>query len=408
MKFASLTERIRSKGSQAWDLHYEAVRRMDAGEAPRDAYLLLSVGDPDFDTPRVITDAAIASLNAGHTHYTPMSGTSDLRRILADDYAARIGVPVLPDQVTVVAGAQNALFATCLALFDPGDDVIIFDPVYVTYRDTLGVCGARAVIVPTRSEDGFLPRVADIEAAITPATRAIMINDPNNPTGAVVPEAIWHDIARIAVAHDLWVIVDEVYRELHYPGHRVPFTVASLPGMADRTVVVSSLSKSHAMSGWRLGWTIGPAEFGDHSAKLNIVMLYGGPEFIQDAACTALREGAAFAADMAREYADRAQIVVETLRKAGCLRAIAPEAGMFVMVDVRACGVSAHDFADLLFAETGIVVLAGDAFGDQAAGHIRIGLVHHADILQAACIRIGALAERLYNDRPARPASSVT
>jgi len=408
LKFASLTERIRSKGSQAWDLHYEAVRRMDAGEVARDAYLFLSVGDPDFDTPRVITDAAIASLNAGHTHYTPMSGTADLRQILADDYAARIGAPVLPEQVTVVAGAQNALFATCLALFDPGDEVIIFDPVYVTYGDTLGVCGAQPVMVPTRSEDGFLPHPPEIEAAITPATRAIMINDPNNPTGAVMPEAIWREIARIALAHDLWVVVDEVYRELHYPGHRVPFTLASLPGMAERTVVVSSLSKSHAMSGWRLGWTIGPPAFGDHAAKLNIVMLYGGPEFIQDAACTALREGAVFAADMAREYADRAQIVVETLRNAACLRPIAPEAGMFVMVDIRACGVSAGDFAELLFAETGIVVLAGDAFGAEAVGHLRIGLIHSAEILRAACVKIGALADRLYSARPALPASSVT
>jgi len=178
--------------------------------------------------------------------------------------------------------------------------------------------------------------------------------------------------------------------------------------MAERTVVVSSLSKSHAMSGWRLGWTIGPPAFGDHAAKLNIVMLYGGPEFIQDAACTALREGAVFAADMAREYADRAQIVVETLRNAACLRPIAPEAGMFVMVDIRACGVSAGDFAELLFAETGIVVLAGDAFGAEAVGHLRIGLIHSAEILRAACVKIGALADRLYSARPALPASSVT
>ena len=295
------------------------------------------------------------------------------------------------------AGAQNALFATCCTLFDSGDEVIVFDPVYVTYYDTLGVCGAKPVTVPTRSEDGFLPRPAEIEGAITPATRAILVNDPNNPTGAVIPEAIWHEIARIAIAHDLWVIVDEVYRELNFPGNPAPFTLAALPGMAQRTVVISSLSKSHAMTGWRLGWSIGPADFGAHAAKLNIVMLYGGPEFIQDAACTALREGSAFSADMAREYAARAKVVVETLSAAPGLRPIAPQAGMFVMVDIRACGISASEFAARLFADEGIVVLAGEAFGTQAAGHIRIGLVHGADVLRGACAKIAALAQRLNN-----------
>lgn len=395
MKFARLTERIRSKGSEAWNLHFEAARRMETGEVPPGACLLLSVGDPDFDTPRVITDAAIASLNAGRTHYTAMSGTDPLRRALADDYAARIGAAVSPEQVTVVAGAQNALFSTCLALFDAGDEVIVFDPVYVTYRDTLGVCGAVPVIVPTRPEDGFLPRPEAIAAAITPRTRAILVNDPNNPTGAVIPEPVWHAIADLAQAHDLWVIVDEVYRALHFPGRRVPFTLASLPGMAARTVVVNSLSKSHAMTGWRLGWTIGPPDFADHAAKLNIVMLYGGPEFIQDAACTALREGAHFAADMARIYAERAAIVAEALARGGMLRPVMPEAGMFVMVDVRGCGVSAHDFCTQLFERTGIVVLDGEAFGEQARGHIRIGLVHDGAVLRAACERIAEFAATL-------------
>ncbi len=395
MQFSALTNRIRSKESQAWDLHFEAVRRMAVGEAAPDAYVLLSVGDPDFDTPRVITDAAIASLNAGRTHYTEISGTPDLRTIIAQDYALRIGADVLPEQVTVVAGAQNALFSALLTLLDPGDEVILFDPFYVTYRDTLGVCGATPVIVPTRSEDDFIPRSEDIQAAITPSTRALLVNDPNNPTGAVIPEAIWREIARIAITHDLWVIVDEVYRELHFPGARVPFTLGALPGMADRTVVLNSLSKSYAMSGWRLGWTIGPSQLGDHAAKLNIVMLYGGPEFIQDAACVALREGAVHAQAMAQAYAKRAQIVVDTLQQAPCLRAIAPQAGMFVMVDVRACGVSAPDFAQMLFDQAGIVVLAGDAFGQRAAGHLRIGLVLDAAVLQAACEKIRALAERL-------------
>ena len=395
MRYASLTSRIRSKGSDAWALHFEAVRQMDTGEVPAGHYLLLSVGDPDFETPQVITDAAIAALTAGHTHYTEMSGTTSLRTILADDYAARIGAPVSPDQVTVVAGAQNALFATCLTLLDPGDHVLVFDPLYVTYRDTLGACGAIPVVVPTRSEHGFVPTAAAIEAAITPATRAILVNDPNNPTGAVMPPALWHDIARIARAHDLWVIVDEVYRALHFPGEPAPFTLAALPGMAERTVVVNSLSKSHAMTGWRLGWTIGPPQFGDHAAKLNIIMLYGGPEFIQHAACVALREASHHATRMAAIYADRARAVITTLARSSALRPIAPRAGMFVMVDIRATGLTATDFATRLCETAGIVVLAGDAFGAQAEGHIRIGLVHDTAVLEPACQMIATFADHL-------------
>ena len=394
MKFSTLTTRIQDKGSTVWDLHYEAERRMAEGEVAPDAYLLLSVGDPDFETPRPITDAAIAALKAGHTHYTEMRGPAPLRRILAEQYAARTGAPVAPDQVTILAGAQSALFGACLTLLDPGDEVIIFDPTYVTYMGTLGVCGAKPVIVPCCSEDGFIPRAAAIAAAITPATRAILVNDPNNPTGAVIPQAVWREIAALAIAHELWVIVDEVYRELYYPERPAPFTLAALPGMASRTVVINSLSKSHAMSGWRLGWSIGPADFAAHAARLNIVMLYGGPEFIQEAACTALLEGAPCARAMAAEYGARAAAVTAALTPSAA-RPIAPEAGMFVMVDIRKCGLSAGAFAQSLFERCGIVVLPGEAFGAEAAGHIRIGLVQPSDVLIAACQKIGALANEL-------------
>jgi len=395
MRFSSLTSRIGGLGSDAWDLHLEATRRMATGEAPPGGYLLLSVGDPDFDTPRPITEAAIASLNASHTHYTEMRGAAALRSLIASRYAARIGAPVAPGQVTILAGAQSALFGACLTLLGHSDEVIVPDPAYVTYAGTLGACGAKMVPVPTHSEDGFIPRPEAIRAAITPATRAILLNDPNNPTGAVIPEAVWREIARLALAHDLWVMVDEVYRALAYPGQPAPFTLAALPGMAERTVVINSLSKSHAMSGWRLGWSIGPAEFGEHAARLNTVMLYGGPEFIQEAACTALREGGVFAAEMAQIYAKRAQIVTKTLQNDAHLRVIPPKAGMFVMVDVRKCGPSAGDFAQHLFARHGIVVLPGEAFGAQAAGHIRIGLVQPAGVLAAACGKIAALAAEL-------------
>lgn len=394
-RFADLTARIAGPGADAWDLHYEAVRRIEAGEAPADAYLLLSVGEPDFATPAPVTEAAIAALAAGETRYTEMRGTLALRRRIAARYAARLGHDVDAGQVTVLAGAQSALFGACLVLLDPGDEVIVPDPAYVTYAGTLAAAGARLVSVETRSERGFLPDPAAIAAAIGARTRAILINDPGNPTGATYPEALWREIAAIACAHDLWLVVDEVYQDLAFPRAPAPFAPASLPGMAARTVMVNSLSKSHAMTGWRLGWSVGPADFAEHAARLNIVMLYGAPEFVQTAACTALDLGSGPACAMAAEYAARADAVIVALAPCQVLRTVPPAAGMFVMVDVRATGVSAGDFAQTLFERSGIVVLPGDAFGAAGAGHIRLGLVQPVPVLQRACARIAEVAMAL-------------
>lgn len=394
-RFAALTDRIAGPGADAWDLHYEAVRQIESGEIAAERVLLLSVGEPDFATPAPITQAAVAALEAGETRYTEMRGTTALRRRIAARYAERLGFAVDPGQVTVLAGAQSALFGACLVLLEAGDEVIVPDPAYVTYAGTLGAAGAVPVPIATRSEQGFLPDPAAIAAAITRRTRAILINDPGNPTGAIYPEALWREIATIARAHNLWLVVDEVYRDLAFPDAPAPFSPACLPGMAGRTVMINSLSKSHAMTGWRLGWSVGPADFAEHAARLNVVMLYGAPEFVQSAACTALDLGPAPARAMAAEYAARADAVIAALAPCPVLRPIAPAGGMFVMVDIRPTGITAGAFAQTLFNREGIVVLPGDAFGAAGAGHIRLGLVQPADVLGHACARIAAVAETL-------------
>lgn len=386
MHYSQLTQRIDGEGAAAWTLHFEAQARREAGEP----IVLLSVGDSDFHTPEPIVEAAIASLHAGHTHYPPIEGIAPLRQAIAAYHQQRSGQEVSAEHVIVQSGAQCALFSTAHCLLDPGDEVIVIDPRYVTYEGVFGACGAHMVNVPARAANGFVVQPADIAAAITPKTRVLLINSPHNPTGAVLSREIWQDIAALCIAHDLWLISDEVYGELVFEGEHI--SPASLPGMAQRTATLGSLSKSHAMTGWRMGWVVGPATLIQHLTRLSLSMLYGCPEFIQYAACEALTSGHPHTQAMRQQYHARAKAVCRVLEGEKSLTALVPQAGMFVMVDIRRTGLSAQQFAERLLRQHGVCVLAGEAFGREAAGYLRLGLVLPVPALEQACERICQLA----------------
>jgi arginine:pyruvate transaminase len=253
MRFSPLVDRISGEGAAAWDIHYRAVRDQRAG---RDV-IILSVGDPDFDTPAPITEATVAALRAGDTHYSDLLGIEELRAAIARRFATKTGQPAGVDNVAVMAGAQCGLFASALCLLSAGDEVIVPEPMYVTYEATLQAPGATIVRVPQRADNDFHLDAADVARAITPRTRAIFFATPCNPTGAMTPRAALEGMAQLAVKHDLWVVSDEVYATLTFGKEHV--SIASLPGMAERTVTVGSLSKSHAMTGWRAwGGSWGP------------------------------------------------------------------------------------------------------------------------------------------------------
>ncbi|MBT8766462.1 pyridoxal phosphate-dependent aminotransferase [Metapseudomonas boanensis] len=393
MRFSDLTQRIAGDGAAAWNIHYRALERQARG----DDILLLSVGDPDFDTPQPIVQAAIDSLLNGNTHYSDVRGKLALRERIAAWHNARSGQGVAANQVAVMAGAQCALFSVVQCLLNPGDEVIVAEPMYVTYEAVFGACGAKVVPVPVRSENGFRIQAQDVAAVITSRTRAIAINSPHNPSGASLPRATWEALAELCVRHDLWMISDEVYSELLFEGEHI--SPASLPGMAERTATLNSLSKSHAMTGWRVGWVVGSEALTAHLENLALCMLYGSPDFIQDAACVALEAGLPELAAMREAYRQRRDLVCATL--AGCpgLRALKPDGGMFVMVDIRPTGLSAQDFADRLLDLYGVSVLAGEAFGPSAAGHIRLGLVLGSGPLQEACRRIARCATELIEEK---------
>ncbi|HET8789935.1 MAG TPA: pyridoxal phosphate-dependent aminotransferase [Modicisalibacter sp.] len=386
MHYSALTSRIAGEGAAAWDIHYRALARQENGEE----VTLLSVGDPDFITPGPIIDSAIASLRDGATHYADVQGKLRLRQLIAQQHRNRGGVADA-DNVAVMAGAQCALYGVAQCILDPGDEVIVPEPMYVTYEAALQATGATLVRVPLRAEDDFSLRIDDLAAAITPRTRAVLLNSPHNPTGQVMTRRHWQDIAKLCVEHDLWVMSDEVYAELTFDGEHV--CPATLPGMAERTAVINSLSKSHAMTGWRLGWVIGPQPLIQHLSRLSLCMLYGSPEFIQDAACTAFEVPPTELATMRETYRERRDSVCEALAHSELVSVLTPAAGMFVMVDIRRTGLSAQAFADRLLDEHGVSVLAGEAFGPSAAGFIRLGLTVDSQTLRSACQEIERCAQ---------------
>ena len=382
MKFSSFVERIGGEGAAAWNIHTRAVERLHRG----DDVILLSIGDPDFDTPAPITDAAIASLRAGNTHYTSVVGEPELRQAIAAQHRRNTGQEVGPEQVVVLAGAQCGLFSAALCILEPGDEIIVPEPMYVTYEAVIGATGARLVTVPLRPERQFHLDPGDLAAAVTDRTRAVLLNAPHNPTGAILTRDAVEAVAEVCIRHDLWLISDEVYAALAYDR---PFvSPCGLPGMGERTVTVNSLSKSHAMTGWRIGWAVTPPEMVEHMANLALCMLYGCPGFVQDAAVVALEGELREVATMRDAYRARRDLVCERLSGVPGLRCQRPEGGMFVMLDIRGTGQSAYGFSDGLLDVAGISVLAGDAFGPSAAGHVRLSLGVSEETLRKACDRI--------------------
>ncbi|WP_233835709.1 pyridoxal phosphate-dependent aminotransferase [Paraburkholderia sp. ZP32-5] len=389
MKYSNLVERLQGRRTSAWEIHRVAQQAATRGED----VIVLSVGDPEFATPAPIVDSAVDALRAGDTHYTAMAGREPLRAAIAAEHARATGCDTASANVILTAGAQNGVFAASLCLLEAGDEVIVPEPMYLTYEACVRTAGATLVAVPVDAARAFHVDCDALEAALTPRTKAIFFATPCNPTGVVMPHADLERIGRLACEHDLWVLSDEVYAELTFEREHV--SIASLPGMAERTVTLGSLSKSHAMAGWRVGWAIGPAELIEHMGRLALAMLYGLPGFIQQAALTALQHKAEIVAEIRETYRRRRDVVFERLHQVPGLRCLLPEAGMFMMVDVSGTGLDTVDFTWQLFRAKGVAVLDASAFGDTAKGFVRLGLVVDEARLIDACERIAQFVDGL-------------
>ena len=393
MRFSPLVDRIAGEETGAWRVHWEGVRRRDAGHD----VIFLTVGDPDQAAPEAVIGATIEALRRNRTGYSPIIGYPQVRAAVAARFERRTGRPCTADNVVLTPGTQGGLFCALNCLAGLGDEVILPEPIYGPHAGVIGASGARMVNVPLRAEKGFHPDLDTLARAVTPQTRVIWINSPHNPTGAVFTADEIAGIAEVCREHDLWLLSDEVYEDLAFARpHTSPW---SLPDMAERTVVASSLSKSHAMAGFRFGWIIGPPALSRHLFDFLLCMYFGGPAFIQDGAVVALGAELPEVNALREAYRRRASLLSGILADAPNCRAIPPEGGMFVLFDVRGSGLGAEDFARELVVHENVALLPCDGFGPSACGHLRIALTAPEPRLEEAGRRIVRFARKLTEKR---------
>lgn len=398
MRFASRIQPASPSQRSSWDIHDVALDMMAEGED----VIVLTVGDSDFASPTAAIEAVADSLARGRTYYTAPAGDEPLRTTIARHQSKLNGREIAADQVIVTVGAQNALLIAAMCLLDPGDEVIVPEPLYSTYPGTLGLAGARTVTVASPAANGFHPPITSIAAAVTPRTKAIFLATPNNPTGAVYSQDELRQIADICKAHDLWLVSDEVYAGIVFEGRHV--SAGSLADIAERTVTIGSLSKSHAMAGWRLGWMVAPLALARHAERVSTWVTFGIPTFIQDAAVVALETQPLGMPELKAAYARRRRLFCDRLMNVPGVVPQWPEGGMFVMLDVRGSGISAYDFAMGLVREERVAVVPADDFGPSALGYLRVNLGAADAVIEEAAARIAryafALHEKKAADRP--------
>lgn len=357
-----VSERVRS-------VPPSGIRRFFDIAATMDDVISLGIGEPDFVTPQPILQAGIHSLQQGETHYTSNSGILELRIALAAYLERLYGVSYDPnDNLLITVGVSEAMYLAMTATINPGDEVIIPEPCFVAYAPEVVFAGGTPVMVPTRVEEDFQVTGAVVEAAVTPRTRAILIGYPNNPTGAVMSRARLEEIAAVAARHDLLVISDEIYDRLVYGVEHVHF--AALPGMRERTIVLGGLSKSHAMTGWRLGWAAAPRELLAAMRKVHQYTIMSAPTTAQHAAIEALTRGEEHVERMRAEYNRRRLLLVNGLNALG-LTTFEPKGAFYAFPSIAASGMDENTFAEKLLQEERVAVVPGSAFGQSGAGFVR-------------------------------------
>jgi aminotransferase len=369
------------------------IRRFFDILATMDDVISLGVGEPDFDTPPQIVEAGVRSLRGGRTHYTSNYGTVELRRALATHLERRYGVSYDPQrELLITVGASEAVDLALRATCDPGDEVILHEPSYVAYVPAVQFAGGVVRRVSTHLEDDFALDPVAVEAAITPRTKALFLGYPCNPTGAVLPEAVQDELARIAVRHDLLVYSDEIYDRLGYGSYRHR-AMSALPGMRDRTILMGGFSKAYAMTGWRVGWLAAPPHLVEGILKVHQYSIMSAPTTAQDAALVALTSGEPDVERMLEEYDRRRRLLVRGLNDLG-LTTFEPRGAFYAFPKITSTGFDSETFAQRLLEEERVAVVPGSAFGPSGEGHVRACYATAYEQLEEALVRIGRFVER--------------
>lgn len=356
----------------------------------------LSIGEPDFQTPWHIRDEGIKSLEKGKTWYSPNRGFMELRQEIANYYERRFGIPYdYKNQTLVTVGGSEAIDLAFRTLIQQGDEVIIPEPSFVCYEPLAVMAGGTPVIIRTKNEDNFRLKAKDLEAAITPKSKLIVLPFPNNPTGAIMEREDLEKIAEVVLRHDLLVLSDEIYSELTYGGKR-HVSIASLDNMYERTIVINGFSKSYAMTGWRLGYALGPAPIIAQMTKLHQYGIMSAPTTAQYAAIEALRNGDRDVCKMRDEYDMRRRLVVDGFNEMG-LSCFEPLGAFYVFPCIKSTGLTSEEFCTRLIMDKHVAVVPGTAFGECGEGFVRVSYSYSLKHLKIALERIREFLEELNN-----------
>lgn len=373
------------------------IRKFFAIAEEMENVISLGVGEPDFLTPWHIRQQGIDFLERGATRYTANAGLIELRNEISNFYARKYLVKYDPNsEVLVTVGGSEGIDMAIRAIISKGDEVLVVEPSFVCYKPIVEVCGGVAIPVPTKSENDFKLTCDEIEQYVTERTKAIVFPYPNNPTGAIMTAQELKEISKVIIKHNLFVISDEIYSELTYTsqGHT---SIAAIDNMQERTIVINGFSKTYSMTGWRLGYALGPAKIIEQMTKLHQFAIMSAPTNSQYAAIDALKNGDSDISKMVMDYDMRRRFTVDAFRKIG-LDCFEPKGAFYVFPCIKSTGLSSDEFCERLIKEKHVAVVPGNAFGDCGEGYIRASYCYSIDNIKEAISRIGEFVKELKNE----------
>jgi aspartate aminotransferase len=365
---------------------FEVLARAKALEAQGKEIIHMEIGEPDFDTPGYIKQAAKDALDQGYTHYTPAAGLTPVRQTIADYIAETRNIPVKPDNVVIVPGGKPIMFYTIMALVNPGDEVIYPNPGFPIYESMINFMEGVPVPLPLREEHEFSFDVNEFKSLVTQKTKLIIINSPGNPCGGVMTKADIEAVAEMALKHDCYVLADEIYSRMIYDGEH--FSITQLPGMQERTIILDGFSKTYAMTGWRAGYGVMNTEIAGWVTKLMVNSNSCTAAFTQMAGMAALKGDQTESTKMVEEFRRRRNVIVDGLNKIPGIRCVMPHGAFYVFPNVKGLGMATREIADKLLYEAGVATLAGTAFGKYGEGYLRFSYATSMENIHKALDRI--------------------
>ncbi|MCS7150887.1 MAG: pyridoxal phosphate-dependent aminotransferase [Endomicrobia bacterium] len=373
---------------------FEVLAKAKQLEAQGKKIIHLEIGEPDFDTPKNIKEAAKKAIDEGYTHYGPAAGLPEHRKVIAEYISATRGIPVDPDEVVVTPGAKPIIFYTILTWLRPGDEVLTPSPGFPIYESMINFVGAKPVLYPLREENNFDIDIDEFKKLVSPLTKMIILNSPHNPTGSVLSKEVLNEIARIVLEdEDILVISDEVYSEIIYEGEH--YSIASIPGMKDRTVIIDGYSKTFAMTGWRCGYGVMNKELAKYVTQLQVNSTSCTATFTQIACIEALKGPKDEVKRMVAEFKKRRDVIVEGLNNIKGFSCKMPKGAFYVFPNIKGTGKTSRELQDYLLNEAGVACLSGTAFGAYGKGYLRFSYANSVENIKEALERIDKAVQKI-------------